>query len=185
MGTFVMPAVMQDNELNTLITKVCTNARDGQGELQKAIVQAVLSLKANGNSNPLSRILNELPNSSRVRVIMQYVKAFAPVKFKQAEDVHGNKLTQQDGRERIVTKLIKKSVESDWKLEAMLATTYYDWSRPKTDKEIEYSIGDTLKRFIKKLDKALAAGGEPTHLDHLRIERNLAVQAATACGVAL
>ena len=185
MPTTQQPNLMLDAELTTLIRDVCKNARNTQGELQKVLIQAVMHAKANGNLNHLSYLINTLPNSTRVRTIMAYVKAHAPVKFNTAKNAHGQPMLQQDGREKIVSKVRSKSVESDWDIEGMLNVTYYDWSKPKVEAEVEFDLAETIKRFVKKIDKALGRSIEPVKADALRVQRNLATQQLTALGVTL
>lgn len=172
-----LPTLKSDAELRQLITEVCTNARQGQENLQTAIVQCVLHMKQHGNGNPLARLVNELPNSSRVDAVMKYVKHFTPTKFAQDKDVMGNPINQQDGRPMLKVKLRNKWVESDWQLEEMFSTTFYAWNKPNVKKEIELDLKNVLTQFIKKIDKALAKGGEPVAMDNLRMQRNLALAA--------
>lgn len=177
--------LMADKDLTLLIRNVCNTARNTQTELQKALEQSVMHAHANGNLNHITYLINNLPNSSRVRTIMQYIKVFSPVKFKAALDVKGQPMLQQDGREKVTAKLRAKAVEGDWNIEGMQAVTYYDWSKPKVEKEVEFDLAETIKRFIKKVDSALGKGLEPVKADALRVQRNLATQQLTAMGVTL
>jgi hypothetical protein len=182
-----LPTLLDDLALNTLVNQVVTAQRDLQGNLQTCIVQCVLAAKANGNLNALSFLVNGLLQHGKrkhFKNIETYIKDHTPIKFTHNKSVQGQPLNHANGEPLLKVKLRSKYVESDWKLDDMLATTWGEYAKPKKESEAkEFSFTDTIKKAVAKLDKLLSEGGDPAYMDNLRMQRALAKQAMDALGL--
>lgn len=185
--TTPLPTLLDDIALNTLVNQVVSSQRDLNNNLQTAIVQCVLASKANGNLNALSFLVNGLLQHGKrkhFKNIETYIKDHTPIKFSQNKDAQGKPLMHANGEPNLKCKMRTKYTESDWKIEAMLETTWQAYAKPKKESEAkEFSFTDTIKKAVTKLDKLLAEGGDPAYMDNLRLQRALATQALTAMGL--
>lgn len=184
-----IPTLKSDLEVMQLVTSVVASQKLLRENLQEAIVQCILSARStgNGNLNPLSFLVNGLLQNGKrkhFKEIEEYIKAFTPIKFKQAKGING-KLVHSNGEPSLVCKLKAKSVEADWNIEAMLEYTWYEYTGPEKEEKPakDFSFTDSFKKLVAKIDKLLAEGGDPAYMDNLRMQRALAEQASKAIGL--
>lgn len=176
----VLPATMNEGELIALINDVVSQARQGEGNMHKAAYQALAYAFKTNNTNMLTRLVNELPNSARADAVMAWGKAFAPINFHQAKDKEGNKLFTADQRPMLTVKLRKDRTEKDWNLAAAFATPFYQYRKPNVSKEVSFNVVDTLRHFIARLDKAINKAAGTPKAEELKAQHRIAMAAMAA-----
>lgn len=160
MAKIAMPtALLKAATLEARIVEAVKSRSHMQAEEHELLFQAVMHAKEHGDTTFIAKMINDMPNGSRVEAMAEWVKAHFPIEGRTDKNDKGEKLKNIHGRAKLVFKLKKDRKPDDWKMEKAWDTPFYDFTKPKVEAVFDVdSLVMVLDRYVKRGEQAVAEG---------------------------